>query len=87
MRQKAIKELSDDVDALIIVGSKKSSNTMKLYEVAKTTHVDKEIIFVENVEELKKIDNLNKFKNVVISSGTSTPLTTITKIEKYLKGE
>ena len=87
LRQKAIKELSDDVDALIIVGSKKSSNTMKLYEVAKATHVDKEIIFVENVEELKKIENLNLFKNVVISSGTSTPLTTITKIEKYLKGE
>ena len=83
LRQKAINELNDDVDTLIIVGSKKSSNTMKLYEIAKSVHPNKQIILVNNVDELKEYHL--SFKNAVITSGTSTPFTTIAKIKDYLK--
>ena len=82
LRQKAIQELGDDVDTIIIVGSNKSSNTMKLYEVALKIHPNKQVIMVKDVNELKAL-NLT-FKNVVIASGTSTPLATINKIKDYL---
>ena len=82
LRQKAISELDDSVDTLIIVGSKKSSNTMKLYEIAKAKHPNKQIVLINNVDELKQL-NLS-FKNVVIASGTSTSIETINKIKDYL---
>lgn len=82
LRQKAINELNDDVDTIIIVGSKKSSNTMKLYEIAKSVHPNKQIILVNNVDELK--EHHLSFKNVVIASGTSTSIATIDKIKDYL---
>ena len=83
LRQKAIKELKDDVDTIVIVGSKKSSNTMKLYEIARSIHPSKQTILVNNVDELKS-NNL-KFKNAVIASGTSTSIETINKIKDYLE--
>ena len=82
LRQKAIKDLDDDVDTLIIVGSKKSSNTMKLFEIAKDMHEDKQIILVNNVSELKACSLA--FKNVVVASGTSTSIETINEIKDYL---
>ena len=82
LRQKAIKELGEDVDTVIIVGSKKSSNTVKLFEIAKNVHPNKQIILVNNVEELKE-DKLT-FKHAVIASGTSTSIATINQIKDYL---
>ena len=43
LRQQEIMNLNDDVDTIIIVGSKKSSNTMKLYELAFSAHPNKQI--------------------------------------------
>ena len=83
LRQKAINDLDSSVDTLIIVGSKKSSNTMKLYEVAKVKHPDKQIIMVNNLEELKGY-NLS-FNNAVVASGTSTSILTISEITNYLQ--
>lgn len=82
LRQKAINELGDDVDTIIIVGSKKSSNTMKLYEVAKKRHFNKAIYFVEDIEQCKRMNI--KYNNAVIASGTSTPMSTINEIKEYL---
>ena len=82
LRQKAIDNLDSSVDTLIIVGSKKSSNTMKLYEIAKARHKDKQILLVNNVDELK--EHHLKFSNAVIASGTSTSIETINKVKEYL---
>ena len=82
LRQKAISELNDDVDTIVIVGSKKSSNTMKLYEIANSAHPDKHILLVDNVNELREYGLV--FKNVVIASGTSTSIETINQIKDYL---
>ena len=82
LRQKAIKELKDDVDTVIIVGSKKSSNTMKLYDLAKKLHPSKQTVLVNNVDELKEL-NL-KFNNAVIASGTSTSIEIIDVIKDYI---
>ena len=85
LRQKAINELDKDIDTIIIVGSKKSSNTMKLYEVATNRHPDKHTYLLESVEDAKKADI--KFINAVIASGTSTPLNTINQIKNYLENK
>ena len=83
LRQKAITELSEDVDTIIIVGSKKSSNTMKLYQVALNSHPNKQVCLFESVMDAKKAKI--KFNNAVIASGTSTPLNTINEIKEYLE--
>ncbi len=83
LRQIAIKNLDSSVDTIIIVGSNKSSNTMKLYDIALKVHPDKQVVLVKDVEELKTLKLV--YKNVVIASGTSTPYQTIVKIEEYLK--
>ena len=82
LRQKAIDNLDSSVDTLIIVGSKKSSNTMKLFEIAKARHPNKQIIMVNNVDELKGYSL--KFTNAVIASGTSTSIETINEVKEYL---
>ena len=83
LRQRAIEKISDDIDTIIIVGSKRSSNTMKLYDIAKKAHPDKQIVMVATKEEL--INQNIKFKNASIASGTSTPYQTIAKIKEYLE--
>ena len=83
LRQIAIQRLDKDIDTIIIVGSKKSSNTMKLFEIAKKIHSDKQIVLVNNVNELKEY-NLS-FKNAVIASGTSTSISEINKVKDYLE--
>ena len=83
LRQQAVKELKDDIDTILVVGSKKSSNTMKLFEIATKEHPNKQSVLVGSLEELKPL-NL-KFKNAVIVSGTSTPYETIAKIKEYLE--
>ena len=82
LRQKAIQELKDDVDTIIIVGSKKSSNTMKLYEIANNVHQNKQIVLANNVNELKQMNLV--MNNVVIASGTSTSIETINAIREFL---
>ena len=83
LRQIAIQKLDKDIDTIIIVGSKKSSNTMKLYEIAKNVHPNKQIVLVNNADELRKCKL--SFKNAVIASGTSTSIATINKVKDYLE--
>ena len=76
--------IKDDFDLLIIIGSHSSSNTNKLYDLAKTKYKNKLILFINSKNELKEYD-LKDIKNVVITSGTSTSLLDINKIVDYLK--
>lgn len=71
-RQKSAEEISREVDAMIVIGGRTSSNTTKLYEICKkncslTFHI-------ENAGELDEIKE--KIKNAVrvgITAGASTP--------------
>ena len=83
LRQIAIQKLDSGVDTIIIVGSNKSSNTMKLYDIATKVHPDKQVVLVKDVNELK--EKKLRYNNVVIASGTSTPYQTIEQIKKYLE--
>jgi 4-hydroxy-3-methylbut-2-enyl diphosphate reductase len=68
-RQKRTEEVAREVDLMIIIGGRNSSNTRKLVEVSerhcRTVHI-------EEPEEVDAID-LAGVKRVGISTGTSTP--------------
>lgn len=71
-RQLSAYNLSKEVDAMIVIGGKESSNTTKLYEICrencnKTYHV-------ENAYELKDIlKEIKDAVNVGVTAGASTP--------------
>lgn len=83
VRQENIKNIPSDCDLVIVVGDRTSSNSNKLYEIAKSIHQDKTVLFVENVLELKNY-NLNNYSYATITSGTSTPISLIKEIEEFL---
>lgn len=72
IRQMETKELSNRVDVMIILGGKNSSNTKKLYDIAKENCENH--ILVENLKEIdfKKLEEKG-FKTVGIMAGASTP--------------
>ena len=78
-RQEAIVNLPDDVDLIVIVGDKASSNTNRLLEIAKASHPKAESYLVSNVGELDKNTVINK-NHIAISSGASTPTETINMV-------
>jgi 4-hydroxy-3-methylbut-2-enyl diphosphate reductase len=71
-RQKSTNEISKDADAMIVVGGKNSSNTTKLYQIAKENCTN--TIHIENIKELPLdfIKN-NNIKKIGVTAGASTP--------------
>jgi len=81
IRQEETKELSSKVDCMIIIGGKNSSNTKKLYEIAKSNC--KDTFLIESLEELEK-ENMNKFEKIGIMAGASTPKEHIEEVRDFL---
>ncbi|HYE11580.1 MAG TPA: bifunctional 4-hydroxy-3-methylbut-2-enyl diphosphate reductase/30S ribosomal protein S1, partial [Patescibacteria group bacterium] len=69
-RQESAEQLSKNVDCMIIIGSKESSNTNKLYHICKNNC--ESAYHIENAEEMP-IDALKKFRKIGITAGASTP--------------
>ncbi|NLY72339.1 MAG: bifunctional 4-hydroxy-3-methylbut-2-enyl diphosphate reductase/30S ribosomal protein S1, partial [Tissierellia bacterium] len=84
LRQEAAKELAGQVDMMIVVGGKASSNTKKLYEICKS--VNKNTIHVENIREIIMHD-FQKYAIIGISAGASTPDWIVNEIVEYLQNE
>lgn len=80
-RQNEIEKLSKEVDLMIIVGGKNSSNTNKLYDIALKNC--KNAIFVENKNEINKEEVL-KFEKIGIMAGASTPDRIVKEIADFL---
>ena len=79
LRQKETEELSKKVDAMIIIGGKNSSNTKKLYEIAKK-NCDNTIL-VETAQELEIKEPVEK---IGIMAGASTPKESIEEVIEFL---
>lgn len=75
-RQTAAAELSKQVDAMIVIGGKNSSNTQKLYEICKENC--SRTYFAENADELPLFDK--NVKRVGITAGASTPEVVIKEV-------
>lgn len=77
IRQKETKEISKKVDSMIIIGGKNSSNTKKLFEIAKENCINSYL--VENADELDFNDFQEKSR-IGIMAGASTPKEKIEEI-------
>jgi 4-hydroxy-3-methylbut-2-enyl diphosphate reductase len=80
MRQKAAQELASEVDLMIIVGGRDSSNTTRLKEVCEKVVATRHI---ENENELME-DWFKEVKKVGISAGASTPYFSIESVIGWL---
>jgi 4-hydroxy-3-methylbut-2-enyl diphosphate reductase len=69
-RQWAVKELLEEVDLLLVVGSRNSSNSQRLVEVARTAGIDARLI-----DDVEAIDErwLEGRETVGLTSGASAP--------------
>lgn len=81
-RQEAV-QLVKDVDTIIVVGDQVSSNSKRLFEIAKTFHQDAFVYMVSDVNELP-LNQLKNKKHIAISSGASTPSDVIDEIYNKL---
>lgn len=82
VRQKALAN-QPKCDLCIIVGDKKSSNSLKLFKVSSEIAKVK-TIFVNDIKDINK-EMLNNVNIVNISSGASTPSYLVDEIIEYLK--
>lgn len=72
-------------DLIIIVGDKTSANTTSLFEKVKTKLDSKRVLFILNVDELKKVPLPININNIYLTSGTSASLEDVTSISNYLE--
>lgn len=80
-RQKETENLSKEVDCMIIIGGKNSSNTKKLYELAEKNC--QKAIAIETKEELNKEELIN-YQKIGIMAGASTPKKNIDEVAELL---
>jgi 4-hydroxy-3-methylbut-2-enyl diphosphate reductase len=86
-RQEQAKEIAGDVDFMVIIGARHSSNTTHLFQLCKAINVN--TVHIENIDDLKKYD-LTAFNSIGVTAGASTPNFVIDEVMEYLnnhKGE
>ncbi|MBR6948771.1 MAG: 4-hydroxy-3-methylbut-2-enyl diphosphate reductase [Bacilli bacterium] len=77
LRQEECKKMSKEKDCMIIIGGKNSSNTKKLYEISLENC--KNTYLIETVKDLN-LNEINKYKNIGIMAGASTPKSSIDEV-------
>ncbi len=82
-RQKAARELSSKVDAMVVVGGRNSANTCRLVEICESTNT--RTFHVEVPEELTSED-LQGIGLVGLTSGASTPEWLVDDVHERLLG-
>ena len=83
LRQEAVSKIDKDTDLIIVVGHQKSSNSNRLFEIAKSSYKNATVIMVNDLNELKSFDVDSKKKAAVVS-GASTPQYVVDDIYNYL---
>lgn len=78
-RQKEAVEISKEVDAMIVIGGKSSSNSRKLYEICKSNCNN--TYFIQTDDDLD-LSVLQSIDDVGITAGASTPKKIIEEVQK-----
>ena len=79
-RQEALEKLSGKVKGIIVVGGKKSANTVRLYQ--KASSYVKKAVHIENASEIP--DEFYLLDTVGITAGASTPDSVIDEVVERL---
>lgn len=82
IRQKETEQLSKNVECMIIIGGKNSSNTKKLYEIASKNCAN--AICIEDKTELN-LEEIKKYNVIGIMAGASTPQASIDEVKELLE--
>ncbi len=78
-RQSEAKRIAREVDAMIVVGGKNSSNTQKLFEICKKECEN--TCYIQTLEDLD-LSKLRSINSVGITAGASTPNKIIEEVQK-----
>ena len=81
-RQDAVKQLALESDYIIVVGSKNSSNSNRLKELAEKCGCKS--ILIDEFSDLD-LEDLQKFENIGITAGASAPESRVMEIAKSLE--
>ncbi|MDK2561921.1 4-hydroxy-3-methylbut-2-enyl diphosphate reductase [Romboutsia sedimentorum] len=81
VRQLSAKELSQEVDCMVVVGGKHSSNTQKLVNICRETV---ETFAIETKQDLN-IDKLKEYQLIGITAGASTPDWIIEDVVEFIE--
>ncbi|MCM8778974.1 MAG: 4-hydroxy-3-methylbut-2-enyl diphosphate reductase [Candidatus Omnitrophica bacterium] len=82
IKQRQIRTLSKECNLVLIIGSKTSANTKRLYEIAHK--INKNTYWIRNKKDIKP-EWFNKVSSVGITAGASTPDETIREAEEFIK--
>lgn len=82
LRQEEVKEMAKQVELMIVIGGKNSSNTTKLYEIA--VRGCNNAMHVETKEDLY-MNYVRRFEKIGVTAGASTSQESIEEIIKILK--
>jgi 4-hydroxy-3-methylbut-2-enyl diphosphate reductase len=81
-RQDAVKQIINQAEVLIVLGSKNSSNSNRLKEIAEKNHVDAYLI--DHYSELKD-EWLENKDTIGVTAGASAPEILVQEVIEYLK--
>ncbi len=78
-RQVEAADIASKVDAMLVIGSKNSSNTQKLYEICKTRCNN--TYYIQTADDFQP-SGLSSIESVGITAGASTPNNIIEEVQK-----
>ena len=80
-RQTEALKLASESDAVVVIGSRTSSNTVKLFDIC-SSHCPKTVL-IGDAKELDKNDFMG-YNNISITAGASTPRSVIMEVEREM---
>jgi len=81
-RQKEAESIARDVEAMIVIGDKHSSNSQKLFEIC--GNACENTYFIQTLEDLD-MDRLKSVNTVGITAGASTPKNIIEEVQNNVR--
>ena len=81
-RQTEAFRIANEVDVMIVVGDKHSSNTQKLFEICRTAC--KDTYYIQTIEDLD-MNQLKAVEKVGITAGASTPNNIIEEVQNSVR--
>ena len=81
-RQTEARQIAARVDAMVVIGDKRSSNTQKLFEICKEEC--KDTYYIQTLDDLD-INQLRSVESVGITAGASTPNKIIEEVQNNVR--
>lgn len=81
-RQTEARSIAEEVDAMIVIGDKHSSNTQKLFEICKGAC--KDTYYIQTLDDLD-MNQLRSVETVGITAGASTPNNIIEEVQNNVR--